>query len=118
MVEFFQGDDLTPLGTACGIELLSGYPLVAIIWLVPGMPDRSRIGEPYYMIASRSAVFHVQAIFRAIISVSLVVLSACSPQTPVEDDRLQVMATTSVVADIVHQVGGEFVRGTLYSPWD
>ena len=63
------------------------------------------------MIASRKAVSNIKTAFLAIITFILVTLSACRPQTPIgDDDRLQVMATTSVVADIVRQVGGEFVQ--------
>ncbi|MBN1452701.1 MAG: zinc ABC transporter substrate-binding protein [Anaerolineales bacterium] len=52
------------------------------------------------------------------IIVATLLLTACSGATaqPAED-RLEVLATTSIVADVVQQVGGEYVNVTLLMPF-
>jgi len=43
-------------------------------------------------------------------------LSACGGNVSPADNRLQVLATTSIVADVVQQVGGEYVNITVLMP--
>lgn len=44
-------------------------------------------------------------------------LGACNARTPVtEDERLQLMATTSIVGDIVQQVGGDTIKVEILLP--
>ncbi len=46
----------------------------------------------------------------------LLVLAACRPApagSPTEDRRLRVVATTSIVGDVVHQIGGEAIALTV-----
>ena len=47
----------------------------------------------------------------------LLILTACSPAgSPVETDRLQVVATTTLIGDVVGQVGGELIELTVLLP--
>lgn len=51
------------------------------------------------------------------IVVGLLLLTACGgAAAPPTEDRLQVLATTSIVADVVQQVGGDYVNVTLLLP--
>ena len=53
----------------------------------------------------------------SILITSTFLLSACvSRNTPSLDGRLQVLATTSIVAEIVQQVGGEYITVTTLIP--
>ncbi|MBM3126598.1 MAG: zinc ABC transporter substrate-binding protein [Chloroflexi bacterium] len=54
--------------------------------------------------------------FLSLLVIAVLLLSACGAAAPSADDRLQVLATTSIVADVVQQVGGEYVDVTLLLP--
>jgi len=47
---------------------------------------------------------------------SLLVLPACQSAQPTESATLKVMATTSIVADVVQQIGGDAVNVTILLP--
>lgn len=47
---------------------------------------------------------------------SLLALTACLPGKPSENATLKVMATTSIVADVVRQIGGDAVTVTMLLP--
>lgn len=54
-----------------------------------------------------------------VLLVGLILLSACSampPVTPSSDGRLNVVATTTLVGDVVQQVGGEAIRVSVLLP--
>ncbi len=46
----------------------------------------------------------------------LLAVSACSPATPVQDETLKVVATTTIVGDIVFQIGGDHIDLTVLLP--
>lgn len=54
--------------------------------------------------------------FLSLLVIAVLLLSACGAAAPSTEDRLQVLATTSIVADVVQQVGGEYVDVTLLLP--
>lgn len=54
--------------------------------------------------------------FLSMLVIAVLLLSACGAAAPSAEDRLQVLATTSIVADVVQQVGGDYVNVTLLLP--
>jgi ABC-type Zn uptake system ZnuABC Zn-binding protein ZnuA len=53
----------------------------------------------------------------SVIVIATLILTACGGATaPSAEDGLQVLATTSIVADVVQQVGGDYVNVTLLLP--
>ncbi len=57
-----------------------------------------------------------KSIFQILASVVIIFLSACGGTAAESGGRLQVLATTSIVADVVSQVGGEYVDITTLMP--
>lgn len=49
--------------------------------------------------------------------VATLLLAGCAGARPSASDKLQVLATTSIVADVVRQVGGEYVEVTQLLPF-
>ncbi len=49
-------------------------------------------------------------IFISLAALLVLSLSACSPAAPTEDGQLSVVATTTIVSDVVAQVGGEYIQ--------
>lgn len=54
--------------------------------------------------------------FTLILIIALLVLTACQPASAAENGGLKVVATTSIVADVVMQIGGDAVRVTTLLP--
>ncbi len=53
----------------------------------------------------------------SLLTIAALALAACGGgEPPVSSDRLQVLATTSIVADVVQQVGGDYVQVTMLLP--
>ena len=46
----------------------------------------------------------------SLVALLVLSLSACSPAAPAEDGPLNVVATTTIVSDVVAQVGGEYIQ--------
>lgn len=45
-----------------------------------------------------------------LIALSIFVFSACSTETSLDDGKLKVVATTGMIADVVENIGGEFIN--------
>ncbi len=52
----------------------------------------------------------------SVLALISLILSACAGGQPSADGKLQVLATTSIVADVVRQVGGDYVQVTQLLP--
>jgi ABC-type Zn uptake system ZnuABC Zn-binding protein ZnuA len=52
----------------------------------------------------------------SLLVIAILLLSACGGAPAAGGDRLQVLATTSIVADVVGQVGGDYVQVTTLLP--
>lgn len=54
--------------------------------------------------------------FFSLFIIAILLLAGCASAQPSAGDKLQVLATTSIVADVVRQVGGEYVEVTQLLP--